>query len=124
MFRFRRRTEYSVLPSHIDLVKDLLNVRNSCRELLRLLALPRGLDLSRQGQHSILGGVTDVLFIQPACDQSSLIVLFDAVIPSRCRVFRLRFSAYWLNANFVGYNSGSCSRLSYVCGPRLCFVGV
>ena len=68
-------------------------MRNGCRELLRLLALSHGPHLSSQDQHSILGGVADVLFVQPARNQRSLVVALDAVIESRCRTLRLCFSA-------------------------------
>ena len=80
-------------PAYIDLIYDLLHMRNGCRELLRLMAFSHGPHLSSQGQHSILGGVTDVLFVEPAPNQRSLVVALDAVIESRCRTLRLCFSA-------------------------------
>ena len=64
-------------------------MRNGYRELLRLLAISHGPHLSGQGQHSILGAVTDVLFVQPARNQRSLVVVLDAVIESRRRTLRL-----------------------------------
>ena len=57
-------------------------MRNGYRELLRLVAFSHGFNLSGQDQHPILGAVTDVLLIHPACNHGGLIVLFNAVIQS------------------------------------------
>ena len=99
-----------LLILHLQLIHNLLDVRNGSRDSGDLRAQGLRVHLARQRDHAALDSELDV-FLEMVLNESGIQVLFDALIQIGVHLFRVAFGACRHNGNFIRDNLRSGERL-------------